>query len=56
LVEDPEGTLQGLGVDTSGLEIREVPNESAPFEAFASQPPSVNGCVTIGCIVCGSVG
>lgn len=57
VTEDPEEVLGSLGVDTSKLQIREIPGGNAPFEAFSSvEPDNLTTCVSIGCIVCGTVG
>jgi hypothetical protein len=56
VTEDPEATLKSLGVDTSGLHIQEIPGGNAPFEAFSSVSPEITACVSVGCVVCASIG
>jgi hypothetical protein len=52
--EDPAGVMQRLGVDTSKLKVTKgLPPPSHGGRGVAA---SADVCVSIGCIVCGSVG
>lgn len=48
---DPKGTLQGLGVDTSNLNV----SPAATTNTIAKSASNA-ACVSIGCGICASVG
>lgn len=48
--QDPEGVMSNLGVDTSGLKVTKT--EQVGTESAAD----ITGCVSIGCVVCASIG
>lgn len=63
--EGPEKALADLGVDTASLKIQAVPAELVPMikgKSGVVMAPSqaagvgVSACVSIGCVVCASVG
>ncbi len=50
-VQDPKGYLASKGVDTSGLKV------GAPAEAAgAVSAADASACVSVGCVICGTVG
>jgi hypothetical protein len=52
--EDPAGVLQNLGVDTAQLKItKTVPVSS---QAAVAASADISACVSVGCIVCASIG
>lgn len=63
-VEDPDGMLSNMGVDTSQLVIQPVVGGGEPFKAVQSlrrlgpqaPPLLITVCASIGFIVCASVG
>jgi hypothetical protein len=60
--EDPEGVLNGLGVDTSDVTVARLPGGNAPLENFKQAlermetEESTTVCVSAGAAVCVSVG
>lgn len=52
--ENPQATLQKLGVDTTGLNVQKVPPK--PTAAAAPAAAEAAFCVSVGCIACASVG
>ena len=63
-IDDPEGVLGIMGVDTSELLIQPVVGGGEPFQAVQSlrklgpkaQPLGITVCASVGFIVCASVG
>ena len=49
--QDPGAVMKSLGVDTSHLKITKTQNPNPAAAAAAA-----NFCVSVGCVVCGSVG
>ena len=60
--EDPQQVLKELQVDTSGLKITMIPKEQAQITDVKPESPQrepllgCSGCVSIGCVVCPSIG
>lgn len=48
--QDPAGVMSQLGVDTSDLKVTKTEQVGAASAA------DISGCVSIGCIVCASIG
>lgn len=63
-IDDPEGVLGSMGVDTAELVIQPVVGGGEPFKALQSlrkagpnaEPLGLTICASIGAIVCASVG
>lgn len=51
-IENPQQTLQKLGVDTTGLNVQKLP----PRPTTAEAPAAAAVCGSVGCIGCVSVG
>jgi hypothetical protein len=52
--ENPAGVLQNLGVDTTQLKITKTVPVSTQDAVVASA--DISACVSVGCIVCASIG
>lgn len=61
-VEDPEGVLTIMGVDTSGLVIQPTVGTKDPFKTASElrqgtmEPAGLTICASIGYIICATVG